>query len=228
MLAHNKQGGSRLHDELKAFGCAPEETAKHHFRICTGSRLTELTGIDQAIADGAPRLIETLGLWLQPGIFSWDRIDPGSALLVEHLPALEGRGADLGCGIGILARAVLAQPAVKHVTLIDIDRRAMEAAKRNVDTARSAILWTDAATSKALPSNLDFVVMNPPFHDGGAEDQNLGRAFIAKAAGMLRKGGLCLLVANRHLPYEAAMTPLFAEVTQVVQAAGYKIYAARK
>lgn len=228
ILAQNKQGGARLADELAGFGCPADELSKQHHRICAGIRPEVLSGIDAAIADGAPRLLTALGLWSQPGIFSWDRIDPGSALLIEHLPVLGGRGADLGCGIGLLARAVLTQPAVRHVTPIDIDRRAIEAAKRNVDAARSTVLWADAATSKVLPSNLDFVIMNPPFHDGGAEDQNLGRAFIAKAAAMLRKGGECLLVANRHLPYEAAMTPLFADVTQVVQANGFKIYAARK
>ena len=224
LLAHNKQGGTRLQSELSAFGCVAEEVSKQHHRICTGNRPNSLTGIEAAIADGAPRLVEALGLWSQPGIFSWDRVDPGSALLIGHLPALAGCGADLGCGIGILSRALLAQAAVQHVTLIDIDRRAIEAAKRNVELMRSTMLWADATTSKALPANLDFVVMNPPFHDGGAEDQNLGRAFIAKAAGMLRKGGQCLMVANRHLPYEAAMTPLFSNVAQMVQASGYKIY----
>jgi 16S rRNA (guanine1207-N2)-methyltransferase len=55
-------------------------------------------------------------------VFSWDRIDPGTALLMQHLPALSGRGADIGCGIGILARAVLASAKVEQITLIDIDR----------------------------------------------------------------------------------------------------------
>jgi 16S rRNA (guanine1207-N2)-methyltransferase len=128
----------------------------------------------------------------------------------------------------VLARAVLAQSSVQHLTLIDIDRRAVVAAQRNIDAARSTIHWADATTTKALPAGLDFVIMNPPFHDGGTEDQNLGRLFIAKAAECLRPGGLCLLVANRHLPYEAAMKPLFSTIKQVVQANGFKIYAAQK
>ena len=45
---------------------------------------------------------------------------------------------------------------------------------------------------------------------------------------MLRDGGDCVLVANRHLPYEATMKPLFADIRQIAQTGGFKIYAARK
>ena len=62
-------------------------------------------------------LVEGLGLWSQPGVFSWNRIDPGSALLAQTLPALSGKGADFGCGVGYLAHTVLASPAVTHLTL---------------------------------------------------------------------------------------------------------------
>jgi 16S rRNA (guanine1207-N2)-methyltransferase len=187
-----------------------------------------VTGLDEAVAAGAPQLLAELGLWSQPGIFSWNRIDPGSALLAEHLPALSGSGADFGCGVAYLARAVLASPQVKHLTLIDIDRRAIEATRRNVDDSRVSLRWADIRVADATLSGLDFVVMNPPFHDGGAEDQSLGRSFIERAAQALRPGGVCWLVANRHLPYEAVLPPLFSTVSLKIQAHGYKIYEAGK
>jgi hypothetical protein len=74
--------------------------------------------IEAALAEGAPRLLEELGLWSQPGVFSWNRIDPGSDLLVRNLPSLSGKGADFGGGIGVLSRAVLASPKVTRLTLI--------------------------------------------------------------------------------------------------------------
>jgi 16S rRNA (guanine1207-N2)-methyltransferase len=70
--------------------------------------------------------------------------------------------------------------------------------------------------------------MNPPFHDGGAEDKALGVAFIQAAAAMLHKGGVAWIVANRHLPYERALAAAFAEVTVKADAGGYKIFEARK
>jgi 16S rRNA (guanine1207-N2)-methyltransferase len=79
-----------------------------------------------------------------------------------------------------------------------------------------------------VPGSLDFVVMNPPFHDGGTEDQALGRTFIARAAEALRKGGTLWLVANAHLPYEAALGAAFRDVSVRVQAGGYRVFEARR
>ena len=185
-------------------------------------------GIEPAIAGGAPRHIDNLALCTQPGIFSWDRLDPGSALLLRHLPALSGRGADLGCGLGILARAALKSEKVAALALVDIDRRAIEMARRNVGEARASFHWADLRGSESALSGLDFVVTNPPFHDGGAEDQALGRTFIARAAAALRPGGTLHLVANAHLPYEAPLRAAFRTVTPTVTEGGYKLFEARK
>jgi 16S rRNA (guanine1207-N2)-methyltransferase len=228
ILAAKKQGGTRLGDELRAFGCVVDETARHHFRICRLVRPDAAEGLTDAITAGAPQAAAALGLWSQPGIFSWDRIDPGSALLIEYLPPLQGRGADLGCGIGVLTRAALLQDRVEHITAIDLDRRAVDACRRNVDAARAACVWADIRSSAAAPCDLDFVLMNPPFHDGGTEDQDLGRAFIARAAQVLRPGGLCLVTANRHLPYESTLASAFAQVDRPIQAEGFKVYRAVK
>ncbi len=144
MLAPKDRGGSRLARELSGFGCRLDESAKSHHRIVRTSRPDAPTGLDEAITEGAPRRDDGLGLWTQPGIFSWNRIDPGTALLIETMPALSGRGADLGCGLGILAHAVLASPKVTALALVDNDRRAVEASRRNVDDPRVTVTWADA------------------------------------------------------------------------------------
>jgi 16S rRNA (guanine1207-N2)-methyltransferase len=228
VLAPKSKGGSRLRGELESFGCAVVETSRRHHRICTTNRPDAPIGLDEAIAAGAPRLVEAIGLWSQPGLFSWDRLDPGSALLVEHLPALSGRGADLGCGAGFLAHAILASPKVTELTLVDVDRRAIECTRRNVLDPRAKPVWADARTLGTRLSELNFVVMNPPFHENGNEDQGLGQGFIRVAAAALRRGGTCWLVANRHLPYEAGLREMFSHVEAPIESGGYKIYEARK
>ena len=225
-MAPKDKGGSRIAKELREFGCEFEEDARHHFRICAGRKPNVLLpSIETALAEGAPRFSEELGAWTQPGIFSWDRVDPGSTLLLENLPPFHGRGADLGCGNGFLSKALLKNSKVTHLTLVDVDRRATELAQKNLeaDAARITVLWRDMRTAELEISNLDFVVTNPPFHDAGMEDQSLGQEFLRRASTLLKKGGACWIVANRHLPYEAVLRPLFSQVRSVAEANGFKV-----
>jgi 16S rRNA (guanine1207-N2)-methyltransferase len=223
--APKDKGGLRLRKILTSFGCEVAEEARRHHRICTVERPEALTGIEAALAEGGPRQIAD-GMWSQPGVFSWDRLDPGTGLLLKNLTPLAGRGADFGGGIGWISRAVLASPQVTALTLVELDGRAVAAARRNVEDPRASILWADVRQAKL--SDLDFVVMNPPFHDGGAEDRALGQAFIRAAAASLRNGGSLWLTANRHLPYEAVLAEVFKAVRPVADAGGYKVYEARK
>ncbi|HYC68448.1 class I SAM-dependent methyltransferase [Brevundimonas sp.] len=227
VMAPKDKGGSRLKKELQAFGLEIGESAKAHHRRCVVIRPDAVDGLDEAIAAGAPRLVPGLDAWSQPGVFAWDRVDAGTLLLAQSLPPLKGAGADLGCGYGALATVVLRSPAVTSLRLIDLDRRAVEAARRNVDDPRANFDWADARTVEAA-ADLDFVVMNPPFHDGGAEDRRLGQAFIRQAAALLKKGGVLWLVANRHLPYEADITAAFKRSQPVADKGGYKVIEAVK
>lgn len=226
-MAPKDKGGSRLKKELEAFGAEVGESAKAHHRRCVVIKGDGLTGLDAAIAAGAPRLVPGLEAWSQPGVFAWDRIDPGSALLAQTLPPLKGAGADLGCGYGALATVALRSPAVTALRLYDLDRRAVEMARKNVEDARVTIEQADVRTL-STNGDLDFIVTNPPFHDGGAEDKRLGQTFIRQAAGMLKKGGTLWLVANRHLPYEAELNEAFKRVRMVADTGGYKVFEAVK
>jgi len=226
-LAPRDKGGARLRKELEAFGCEVDETSRHHQRICRAVRPEAPAGLDEAIEAGALQFSRALGSWTQAGVFSWDRPDPGTQRLVAALPALAGRGADLGCGLGVLARHVLASPAVTRLDLVDIDHRAVAAAHRNVADPRALTHWADARLAPDM-AELDFVVMNPPFHDHGVEDRELGEAFIRRAAQILRSSGTLWMVANRHLPYEAALHELFAEVALKAEDRSFKVYETRR
>jgi 16S rRNA (guanine1207-N2)-methyltransferase len=220
-LAPKTRGGARLGDELRRFGCDVAENGRRHHRICASRRPDSPSGLDEAIAAGAPQFVPALKLWSQPGVFSWDRLDEGSTKLIAALPPLAGRGADLGCGVGVLSLTALRNASVTELTLIDIDRRAIDAARRNVTDARARIMQGDVRQSDLAA--LDFVVMNPPFHAAGREDRELGAGFIAAAARSLRRGGRCLLVANIALPYEAPLGSAFRQLRTIDRSGGYKV-----
>lgn len=227
VMAPKDKGGSRLAKELKSFGLTFSEEAKAHHRRAKLARPEQVEALDEAIKGGAPRIVPGLEAWSQPGIFAWDRIDTGTALLADALPALKGKGIDLGCGYGALATVVLRSTAVTSLRMVDLDRRAIDAAQQNVSDERASFEWADVRTLEA-DGTLDFVVSNPPFHDGGIEDKRLGQKFIRKSAELLKKGGVAWIVANRHLPYEKDLNEVFKRVTMVADQNGFKIFEAVK
>lgn len=170
--------------------------------------------------------------WSRPGLFSWDRIDPGSALLAANLPTdLAGHGADLGCGTGYLSAEILTRcAAVTALDLYEAEQAALDLAQRNLVSLAGGrplrYFWHDVTAG--LRQSYDFIVSNPPFHVSRAEQTDLGQSFIAAAARQLRPGGRFLLVANRHLPYERCLAAGFAATTVLADAEGYKVIEAVK
>ncbi|MCB1332291.1 MAG: class I SAM-dependent methyltransferase [Roseivivax sp.] len=168
------------------------------------------------------------GLVTAPGVFSADGPDAGSRALAQALPAnLGGAVADLGAGWGYLSAQILKRPDVTALWLVEADANALDCARSNISGPRADFVWADATRWDA-PQRLDAVVMNPPFHTGRAGDPDLGRAFIQTAARNLKPAGRLWMVANRHLPYEAALAAAFRTVTELPGTPGFKLLMAEQ
>ena len=151
----NDDGAASLEKHVaKAFG-GVEQLSKFHSRVFWFAKADKeppaywrgLGGL-QPVGDDT---------WLsRPGIFSWDRIDDGSALLARHLPGdIAGTVADFGCGWGYLARDLLPRaPEIAQIHLIDAEHLAIEAARANVPDRRAAFHWLDL-TQEAAPATFD-------------------------------------------------------------------------
>jgi 16S rRNA (guanine1207-N2)-methyltransferase len=233
----NSEGARSGEADLAQLTGAVQHLSKHK---CRAFWVTpDAAKVDQALLDtwlalDAPRTIAG-GYRSRPGLFAWDRIDRASALLAEHLPEdLHGRVADLGAGFGYLATQVVARcPQVTALDLYEAEERALEPARSNLERALRAsnrclsvdVRWHDV--TRGLPQRYDAIVSNPPFHQGRADLPELGRAFITSAADALSADGRLLIVANRHLPYEALLQSRFREVRAIVVRDGFKVMAAR-
>ena len=232
----NTEGARSGESDLAKLLGPVHNLSKNHCRAFWAS--VRADALDRALLDAwsvldAPRPIGDGRFASRPGLFAWDRIDAASALLASVLPGdLDGRGADLGAGYGYLSAEVLARcPRVTALDLYEAEARALELAKINL--ARSErrdvplqFFWHDVTTG--LPNRYDFIVSNPPFHQGRADQPELGRAFIMAAAEALLPGGRLWLVANRHLPYESVLAEKFHSVRSVIVQDGFKVLEAVK
>lgn len=108
------------------------------------------------------------------GVFSRDRLDLGTKVLVESLDLAGVRAPlDLGCGYGPIGLAVAAELPGVQVYMSDLNRRAVELAAENA--ARNGIKnvvikqgdgfqpWRDLCASGL---RFDLVAINPPLRAG--------------------------------------------------------------
>jgi len=227
MACANKHGAKSYESALKQLAGNLSSRAKSKCRIFSARRSDRLdAGLSSRWMDGGKaRRIDTQGFISQPGLFSWDRPDPGSLLLIEQLPELSGAGMDLCCGYGLLATHILARSsAIKQLHLVEADKCALDCAIQNT-AAWPAIIqshWMDAAT-ETLPAGLDWVVCNPPFHSGQSRDVALGQAIVWHACKSLKQGGILYMVANRKLPYERLLQSELQQCRTLIETGGFKI-----
>lgn len=231
---HNDEGARSGEADLTALAGLGGSLTKNHCRVfwtapLDGSHDATLAARWEAL--DVPRAILGGRFQSRPGVFAWDRIDPASRLLVEHLPSdFAGVGADLGAGWGYLSAEVLDTcPQVTRMDLFEAEGRALALARQNLAGAgaRAAFHWADVTAG--IEGRYDFIVSNPPFHTTNrAGRPDIGQAFIAVAARVLRPGGRLLVVANRHLPYEQVLSDGFGQVLVLAERDGFKLVSAVK
>lgn len=210
--------------DIRARAAVSGPIAKAHGKIFRFDRPADETFADWQAAD----IVPAPGFVTRPGVFSADAVDRGSALLAAALPARIGRRvADFGAGWGWLSAQILTRADVASVDLVEADHAALACARRNVTDPRAAFHWADA--TRFRPAALyDAIVTNPPFHTGRAAEPALGLAFIAAAADRLSPSATLWLVANRHLPYEGALSQRFREVEEIGGDNGFKVLRAAR
>ena len=227
---HNDWGAKRMEKHLEELASHVETFSKHHCRVFWA---TKGKGLNKALLEewrplADLRRVEDGGFWSKPGLFAWDHVDEGSALLLKTLPNnLHGYVADLGAGWGCLSVQVLkTHENILGLEAFEADRDAVDAARRNIGNVnvpfRPKVFWQDV-TQGVGDRRFDFVLMNPPFHEGREPDPTIGMKFISAAARGLKVDGQLWLVANRQLPYEELLQEVFDSTQQVTQDGNYKV-----
>lgn len=161
-----------------------------------------------------------------PGTFAGQGLDPGTALLLEHLGA-EGwpRGGvvvDFAAGTGVLsAAAARARPDVRLV-MIEPDALARAAARVNVPGADLQGVGGWEAVGPA-----DAIVSNPPYHRGKAEDLSVIQGLLERAPRVLTARGELRMVVQRRLPVEPLMRAAFDTVEILADRGPFRVWRGR-
>ena len=165
------------------------------------------------------------------GVFSKHGLDDGTEFLLQTIAKLDlgPKILDLGCGVGPIGLVLADFDENRHVTLADVNERALECCKRNAEALhledRVDIRVSDVYEN--ITASFSSIVTNPPIRAG----KKVTYAMYAGALSHLDEDGSLILVIRKAQGASSCqryLETLFREVEVVAQHKGYRILIAKK
>ena len=125
-----------------------------------------------------------------PGVFSYDRLDEGTEMLMGAVQIPPGaKVLDAGCGYGIIGLFAAVEGA-GLVHLVDNNLLAVEACREtlSVNGIKNAEVSAGDLLNPWFPDQYDLVLSNPPFHAGQAVDYQVAHASDRKFIPVTQSG----------------------------------------
>jgi 16S rRNA (guanine1207-N2)-methyltransferase len=150
--------------------------------------------------------------WTEGGVFSHERVDLGTRVLLREAPILPAHGQllDLGCGWGPIALAMALDSPAATVWAVDVNARAVALTADNA--AALGLDGVRACLPDAVPSEVEFDVIwsNPPIRIGKDALHSLLLQWIPR----LKADGVAYLVVQRNLGADSLHTWLETVLAQ--------------
>ena len=164
------------------------------------------------------------------GVFSAERVDPGTKLLLMELPPPDawpaGPVVDVGCGYGPVACTLAVRDPARPVWAVDVNERARELCVANAAAAGATV---QVVAPDGVPDDLRcaLVVSNPPIRIGKVALHELLTGWL----GRLTDDGEAWIVVQKHLGADSLATWLEGSgwsVERVRSRQGYRILRVRR
>ncbi len=163
------------------------------------------------------------------GVFSPDRVDTGTAVLLGQAPPPPPAGAllDLGCGWGPLALTLALRSPAADVYAVDVNERALDLVRRNA--AALGLDRVQASRPDQVPEGLRFATIwsNPPIRIGKAGLHELLRTWLPR----LEPDGTAYLVVQKNLGADSLQRWIAGELgmpcERLASSRGFRVLAVR-
>lgn len=164
------------------------------------------------------------------GVFSKDRVDFGTNVLLNSLPEFSDNAKilDVGCGYGAIGLPIAKSNKTFKVDMVDVNLRAIELVKKN-------ITYNNIENASVFESNLydnvndkyDYIISNPPIRAG----KDVVHGVITGGYEHLKDGGKVIVVIQKKQgapSMEKKMEEVFGNVKTLNKESGYFILISKK
>lgn len=130
------------------------------------------------------------------GVFSKEKLDFGTRVLLESIPLelLHGDILDVGCGYGVID-VILGKIVDANFLGIDVNRRALHLAEMNKKLNNlSNINFLESNCYENIHDNYDFIITNPPIRAG----KKIVYDIVMNAKNHLKDEGMLFIVVRKE------------------------------
>ncbi len=176
--------------------------------------------------------LENTDYWLinHANVFSRDRLDIGTRFFLQHTPIKPDASdiIDLACGNGVVGLIAAERNPNATLHFVDESFMAVASAQANFYRAfgeeRKASFQVGDGLSDFAANSADLILCNPPFHQQHTIGDQIASQFFTQAKKVLKRGGECWVIGNRHLAYHQDLKRLFGNCTVVASNAKFVIW----
>jgi 16S rRNA (guanine1207-N2)-methyltransferase len=164
------------------------------------------------------------------GVFSRQRVDRGTRLLIKHMDIGPADAVlDLGCGYGVVGIVAAFLAPAGRTTLVDINQRAVSLARENIraNGLENAEACQGDGFAPIADRTFDVITLNPPIRAGLA----LVHRLVEEAEDHLNPAGRFYLVGRTKqgvVRLSEKMGGVFGAVEEVAKGGGFRLYLARR
>lgn len=138
---------------------------------------------------------KVFSIYSDNGVFSKDRFDYGTRVLLNSIDIdkLSGNVLDLGCGVGVVGLILGTINKNISIDMVDINERAINLTKNNLvlNSVKANVFVSDIYSN--IDNKYDFIITNPPIRAG----KNVIRGFLLGSYDYLKDDGTLYFVMRK-------------------------------
>ena len=138
---------------------------------------------------------KVFSIYSDNGVFSKDRFDYGTRVLLNSVDVdkLSGNVLDLGCGVGVVGIILGTFNKNISIDMVDINERAINLTKNNLvlNNVKANVFVSDIYSN--INNKYDFIITNPPIRAG----KNVIRGFLLGSYDYLKDDGTLYFVMRK-------------------------------
>ena len=159
------------------------------------------------------------------GVFSKDRLDFGTHVLLQSLPDFSDRKSliDVGCGVGCIGICLKKAYPNLEVLMLDVNERCIELTKKNIENNKIEATVLKSSLYENVKDSYEIIISNPPIRAG----KKIVFGVVEDGFDLLKNGGEVYIVIQKKQGADSMkkkMEEVYGNVEVISKEKGYFVF----